>query len=74
MCSILSLGDYRHALHYHQAELALSEGGVDKLGAGIAHRRVGECLCEMGEYDTAIHHQMKHLQIAQESGLLVQLT
>lgn len=62
-------GDYQYALHYHQAELALSEGGGDKLGAGIAHRRVGECLCELGEYDRAVHHQKKHLYIARETGL-----
>ena len=61
-------GDVRRALHYHQVELSLSEAGRDRLGAAIAHRMVGECECELGNYDTAVQHQTKHLKIAQGLG------
>ena len=57
-------------MQYHQEELALSEASIDRLGTAIAHRKVGECLCELGDYERAVHHQMKHLEIAQETGML----
>ena len=46
--------------------MALSEAGGDALGAAIAHRKVGECECRLGRYETAVQHQLKHLCIAQE--------
>ena len=63
-----TIGDYSRALYYHQAELALSEGGVDLLGAAIAHRRVGECHCELGSYEEAVLHQSRHLDISRQLG------
>ena len=65
---LLFAGDYQRALHYHQSELAISEGIADKLGLGIAHRKVGECLSELRSYEPAIQHQMKHLLISKEIG------
>ncbi len=67
MCSPPS-GDHSHALVYHQTELSLSEGGGDQLGAAIAHRRIGECHCEMGNYREALSHQNKHLEISKQLG------
>ena len=61
-------GDHSHALVYHQTELSLSEGSADQLGAAIAHRRIGECHCEMGNYREAISHQNKHLDISRQLG------
>ena len=61
-------GDNRLALHYHQCELSLSEAVGDRLGAAVAHRRVGECECELGNYGAALGHQQEHLRIAEELG------
>ena len=36
----------------------------DQLGAAVAHRKVGECHCELGNYHDAIHNQKQHLRIA----------
>ena len=64
----LPAGDFQLALHYHRAELALSESTGDQMGAGIAHRKVGECLCELGSYEQALQHQMQHLRISKDLG------
>jgi len=65
---VFHTGEYRRALHYHRIELSLSEAGGDRLGAAIAHRKVGECECELGNYGPAIEHQTMHLKIAQQLG------
>lgn len=65
-------GDIRRALRYHQIELSLSEAGSDRLEAAIAHRKVGECECELGNFDAAVRHQMEHLKIAQGLGDLLE--
>ena len=62
-------GSYERALHYHQTELGLSEALADALGTAIAHRKVGECLCELGDYEQAIQHQRQHLKISRNIGL-----
>ena len=62
------IGEYRESLQYHQCELALSEAAGDLLGCGIASRKVGECLCELGDYREAIESQKKHLEISRQIG------
>ena len=62
------IGEYCHALHYHRIELSLSEAGGDQLGAAIAHRKIGECECELGNYSSALDHQTQHLKIARQLG------
>lgn len=57
-------GDFRKGLKYHEQEICLSEAASDQIGAAIAHRKVGECHCELGNYRDAIHHQKQHLRIA----------
>ncbi len=66
---ICTLGDYRHALHYHRMELSLSEACGDQLGSAIANRKVGECECELGNYSAAIQHQTEHLKTARGLGM-----
>ena len=46
----------------------MSEGLSDQLELGIACRRVGECYCEVGEYEQAVLYQKRHLQIARRIG------
>lgn len=71
VCMFCPTGDYNRALHYHQCELSLSEGTGDRLGAAIAHRRIGECHCELGRYEQALTHQTNHLKISQQLGQCV---
>ena len=56
------------ALQYHRMELGLSEAVGDTIGTAIAHRRVGECLCELEEYEEALQHQQQHLSMARDKG------
>ena len=61
-------GEYTEAIRYHRCELALSEAAGDRQGAGIAHRKIGECECELQHYTAALQHQSQHLKIAREMG------
>ena len=61
---MLISGNYKKGLRYHQQEISLSEAAGDQIGTAIAHRKVGECFCELGDYQDAIHHQKQHLRIA----------
>ena len=63
-------GSYKQALHYHLTELQLSESTGDTLDTAISHRRVGECLSELRDYEQAIKHTRQYLKMAQEMGLL----
>ena len=33
------------------------------MGIGVAHRQIGEALCELGKYEEALQHQHKYLGI-----------
>lgn len=68
-----TLGNYAQALPYHQVELSLSEDGGDTLGAAIAHRKIGECYCELEDYEEAVIHQGRHLHISRELGTVAHL-
>ena len=63
--SLISLitGDYESALEEHNKELHISEALEDIMGAGVAHRKIGECFCELGKYNKALKHQKLHLQV-----------
>ena len=32
----------------------------------MACRKVGECLCELGDYEGAVQHQKRHLEVAKQ--------
>ena len=38
----------------------------------VAHCRVGECCSEMGDYDQALRHQRRHLELVQSCGSVVE--
>ena len=61
-------GSHEQALHYHRTELHLSEATRDALETAIAHRRVGECLSELRDYEQAIEHTRRYLKMARELG------
>ena len=63
-CGYFNLsGFFEKAAHEHKLEIQLSEAAQDKIGTAIAHRKVGECLCEMGKYKDALFHQNLHLEV-----------
>lgn len=43
-------------------EFDLSQTMGDALGAAIANRKIGECYCELGQFQKALEHQQRHLQ------------
>ncbi len=57
-------------MHYHQYELSLSEATSDKLSMGIACRKVGECHCELGDYEEAVEYQKRHLELSRQIGMV----
>ncbi|KAM5280683.1 tonsoku-like protein [Ctenodactylus gundi] len=57
-------GRYSEALEEHQQELRLLEGAQDPLGCAVAHRKIGERLAEMEDYDAALQHQHRYLELA----------
>jgi NF-kappa-B inhibitor-like protein 2 len=66
------VGDYEDAIVEHEQELVLCESLEDQLGAAVAHRRIGECCSEMGQYDRALCHQRRHLELAQTCGSIIE--
>lgn len=64
LVSLARSGEYERALHYHQCELALSSASGCLLDQGVASRKVGECFCELGEFEEAVKHQKIHLYLS----------
>ena len=65
-------GDFEDAIVEHEQELVLCESLDDQLGAAVAHRRIGECCSEMGQYDRALCHQRRHLELAKSCGNVIE--
>lgn len=61
------VGEYRKAIDEHRAELQLCVSLDLPTDSGIAHRKLGECLCELGRYEEALQHQKQHLHLAQNT-------
>ncbi|XP_064646100.1 tonsoku-like protein [Lineus longissimus] len=57
-------GNYDDAIEEHEMELALCESTGDVMGSAVANRKIGECYCELAEFDKAIRHQQRHLDRA----------
>ena len=64
MCHSTYLGFYEKAVKEHTREVQLSEASQDTIGAAIAHRKVGECLCALKKYKEALFHQNLHLEVS----------
>ena len=62
------VGEYGKAIDEHKAELQLSTLLDLPTDSGIAHRKLGECLCELGQFREALQHQQQHLHLAQSTG------
>jgi NF-kappa-B inhibitor-like protein 2 len=62
------VGEFGKAIDEHKAELQLSTLLNLPTDRGIAHRKIGECLCELGQFKEALQHQQRHLQVAKSTG------
>lgn len=58
------LGQFEDAISEHETELRLCEALEDSLGRAVAHRRIGECLSELGKYEEALQHQQQYLDLS----------
>ena len=56
-------GLFEDAIEEHRAELHLSESLHDTIAVAVAHRKIGECLCELQDFEQALVHQQKHLEV-----------
>ena len=56
-------GYFEKAVKEHTREVQLSEASHDTIGAAIAHRKVGECMCALKKYKEALFHQNLHLEV-----------
>ncbi|XP_064599134.1 tonsoku-like protein [Liolophura sinensis] len=61
-------GLYQDAIAEHYSELALSEALDDRIGSAIACRKIGECFSEIGDFEKALSHQNRYLELAKVCG------
>eukprot|EP00795_Rhopilema_esculentum_P001570 gene1570-16021_t len=58
-------GFYSEAVEWHKEEVTCSEVANDNIGAAVGHRKIGECLCELSDFEGALKHQRKFLKISE---------
>ena len=57
-------GCFEEAITAHKEEIHLSEAINDIIGVAVGNRKVGECLCELQEFEEAIRFQKLHLDVS----------
>ena len=70
---VLVTGQHEEAISEHESELFMSEAINDNIGIAVAHRKIGECYGELGQYDKAVHHQKLHLRLAEAENNYVEM-
>ncbi|KAF8777205.1 tonsoku-like protein [Argiope bruennichi] len=63
-CQLFAKEKYEDALPYHLEELELNQKIDDNLGIAIAHRKLGECYAELGNFKKAFSHIKTYLDIS----------
>ena len=58
---ILWVGCFEEAIEAHKEEVHLSEAINDTIGVAVGNRKLGECFCELGQFEDAIRLQKQHL-------------
>ncbi|VDP10929.1 unnamed protein product [Soboliphyme baturini] len=58
-------GEYEEALDEHRAELTAAEACGNQVAVALAHRRIGECLMNMGEFENAELNVSDYLALSQ---------
>uniref|UniRef100_A0A8C5RD83 Tonsoku-like protein n=1 Tax=Leptobrachium leishanense TaxID=445787 RepID=A0A8C5RD83_9ANUR len=56
---------FKEAIEEHRQELRISESLGDVIGCAVANRKIGECFAELENYEAALKHQRRHLDLAQ---------
>ena len=60
------LGNFDDALCEHKEEAHYCDITGDHLGKGVALRKQAECEIQLGEYQNAIKHSLKFIQVAEK--------
>lgn len=60
----LSLGNHEDAMEEYLRALKLCEVSKERLEVAVAHRWIGECWVELGDFEKALEHQQQYLDIA----------
>ncbi|XP_046842371.1 tonsoku-like protein [Xenia sp. Carnegie-2017] len=63
---------YEDAIEEHKMELHVSERLNDDISVAIAHRKIGECLCELKDFKQALHHQQTYVNLSRKCENLVE--
>ncbi|KAL8575935.1 hypothetical protein ACOMHN_027333 [Nucella lapillus] len=66
-------GYHEEAIGEHRMEKRASEALQDKIGEAVACRKIGECLCKLGQFDQALQFQNQYLALAQECNNQVEM-
>ena len=57
---------YEDAISEHETELEMCQKVKDRMGIAIANRKIGECYCDMEDFEKAERFQRRYLDIARE--------
>jgi len=57
-------GKFEEAILEYEKELMLCEAQDDALASAVAHRCIGECYSELGQFEMALRHQRLYLELA----------
>lgn len=66
-------GKFQDAIIEHKEERAICQELNDTMGIGIAHRKIGEALNELGNYESATKHHQKYLVLAKSTKNLLEV-
>lgn len=59
-------GRYEDAISEHETEFEMCQKIKDRMGIAIANRKIGECYCDMEEFEKAERFQKRYLEIVRE--------
>ncbi|XP_057299968.1 tonsoku-like protein [Hydractinia symbiolongicarpus] len=58
---------FEEAITEHLEEIGFSEAVGDVIGVAVGNRKVGECLCLLGDFQEALKYQQKHFEISKDA-------
>ena len=69
---LLWKGNFEEAVVEYENELRLCDADDDAITCAVAHRRVGECYSELGDYAAAIRHLRLYLELAKKCDSVIE--
>ncbi|XP_072364041.1 tonsoku-like protein [Scyliorhinus torazame] len=66
--SLSKNGQFEAAIQKHKQALDMWEKRKDVIGCGGAHRMIGECFLELGDWESSLTHNRAFLELAQSTG------